>query len=163
MSLLFINGYKKPAFIVHKSSSLAERFDLSFKYNGLKEYWEEKFIEHESIGGKITQEFISLRKYFELDYSGIIQKEDSLKIQEILNAAYAGKTIIIIPHTDNESYRYQVAVEPGQKTLSLHYGGRCALGNKDLVITFKTVSPLSNLGWQDTENLQINLTNLKIK
>lgn len=158
----FVNGYNKPVFLIYHAGNTPERIDMSMYYQGLKEYFEESQISHSSIGG--TKKYLSLycNKYFELDYSGLLKEPDAIKLQKIWRASWAGKRIILIPHSDNLAYSYNVRVRPSQKTLGLHYGGLLSFGNKDLVITFDVTDALQDLGWTSADDLLINISNLKI-
>jgi hypothetical protein len=155
-----VNGYSKPRFIIRRTNSVLT-VDVSLKYQGLKEYWDEKITRHESITGKLKIRFHYLRKRFDLDYSQLLTKADALKIQQVLDALYAGALVRIIPHTDNTAYSYFVGIIAGEKSLGLHYGASKTFGNKDLTISLEVIDPLQSLGWQDPDDKQINLTNLK--
>jgi len=123
------------------------------KFQGLREYIEDKYITHETLSGALRQKFVRTRKYFELDFSALLTSTDAYAVQRVDNACRQGKSVFLTPHSENPAYVYKVTTVPEKRTLGLHYGGLNSFGNKDFIITFQTVEPLYELGWLDPDDL----------
>ena len=149
----YVNGYSSPRFLITHSLGNTETVNISLKFQGLREYIEDKYIMHEDLSGALKPKFLYTRKYFELDFSALLTSTDAFAVQRVDDACRQGKPVSIIPHAENPAYIYRVTVVPDKRSLGLHYGGLNSFGNKDFIINFQTIEPLYELGWLDPDNL----------
>ena len=150
----FINGYQNPKFKIIKPDGSVEQIYISFKYQGLTEYSEDSFIEHEIIDGSIEQIYKYTRLEFEIDFSQLIDKSDALKIQNILVHERNGSRIILYPNKDILQRSFEVVSVKNQRSLKLMHGGLIAPGHSGFVITFKTKYPAFE-NWLDPDAIPI--------
>ena len=145
-STKIVNGYASPKFRIYYGQNAYNDYTFSFKYQGLLESIEETFVEHIIIDGTISKKFLYFHRIFEIDFSGLIESEDTNKVQILLNAIYSGIPVYLFPHSDH-TRNFLITSTGEDKQLGLHYGGVNAGGNKDLILKFKTVNPEYNLNW----------------
>ena len=136
-----------------------EIIELDSRFQFIKEYENDFYIEHTLFDGRKVQQYLYSELTFEIDYSALIEKENILKLQEILQYERAGNTIVLQPHKDAPR-SFKVFSSHESRGLGLHYGGYYAAGNKEYSIKFKTSEPVTNPLYSDLDLLtNINMNN----
>lgn len=153
----FLNGWYAPRFMLTDlNNNLQTKIDMSLRYQGLTEWHEDNFIQHDLLSGASVQEFQFLHLYWDLDYSAFMDAEDGLKMQDVLNAFYSGHyKIELMPHRDHPERYKEIILMPDKRGLSNNYGGNNAMSNKDFKVSFRTKAPLNLLNWLDASNFPV--------
>jgi hypothetical protein len=159
-----IVGWKNPVFLIldKTTNTLEDTIELHLAdEDGLWEEYEDYVKETTTIDRKIKQFFEGRRYTFTLSYSKYSSKENTLKIQRLLNwQATNQHKIILIPRNDAgfRDRSFEVVKDPGSNiTLGVRKGGFENKGNKGIVLVFKTVSIHRLIDWRDPASIQIGV------
>lgn len=149
----YVNGYDKPAFLIYDTEISIRTIELSFKYQALKEYYQEEaeFKRTLSGAGKVHIRYYEYE--WRLFYSDYLEKDDRLKIAEVEKAVKAGKKVVLIPHTDYPWRNFSVLIQPEKKELDLHYHHRGSPGtvNKAYEISFVNADSITEINIADPD------------
>lgn len=146
MSYKFINGYDSFSLKFTDAAGTATTYSFRLRYMALTEYYIENIIEHRNYKGDYTQEFISVEHKFDIDYSALIELEDTKVFIDLLNKRrQIGSKLELTPHHDKQSRSFEVVTDGNQYQLGRHYGGTNAAGDKDFFITLKTKTQTSDI------------------
>ena len=142
-----LNGYKYPRFTLTKESKVTD-YDISFKYQALREYIaDEEFIIITRQTGIKRVKFLWLRYSYELDFRTYSTDEDGLKVRDVLNGFYDnGTKVEVTPHMDLDSRKSEVILVPSKKLLESRGKGLRAY-NQGLMIIFEDKNPRTKLDW----------------
>jgi hypothetical protein len=157
MAKKYVNGYDKPKFLIYDTPSNIRTIDLSFKYQALKEYYEEEAEFKRTLGGAGK---IHIRYYqyeWRLFYSDYIEKDDRLKILEIEKAVKASKKVVLVPHIDYPWRSFSVIIMPEKKELDLHHHHRGSdrTVNKAYEISFVNADAITELSIADPDYIPV--------
>lgn len=147
----YINGYSKPIFKIFTSGNPVptETIEIDNKYQFINEYLEDIYIENEDYSGAVFNKYRYSIIHFNLDFSQLFTKTNALKIQQVIKAFYAGKTVHIIPHRDYSSRFFDISLVPDKRLIGLLYGGALSGGNYGFTINFRTKWPVFDPHWVD--------------
>jgi len=155
-----INGYSYPRFRILTSSDVfVEEIDLDFTNSGgLIETYKDEDITHVLEKNKEIVKVYRGKKriIFTLHYDEFIKKENSLKIQSILEYENNGYKIILIPRSDVLSRSFQVVYSGEDFELGINRGGAFANSNKSVIMKW-TSKRLEKINWVDIDNIYVPL------
>lgn len=142
----YINGFDRPMFIIMKlinGTFTPVYHTIKFPYDGLTEYLDEKYVEHELIDGSNEQTFLWAHYEWDLMFQKRFVADNAVIIRDILNSQQLGYPIILFPHSDNYRRAFVVVTKKEKIGFGMHFGGIHSGGNKDFKISFKTKYPLT--------------------
>ncbi len=133
---------------------------FSFKHQHLKYFIDEKYAYATTISGADKQKFLYAHHYFEISWSELIAGEDADKLVQVINAERLGHKIELMPHTDLPSVLYEVirVKDSSGMTERMEFSQtinhRNSLGNKGVVLNYKTKNPSQSWEIYDPSNQQ---------
>jgi len=158
MSKKFVNGYDKPRFVIYNSANVVEQtIDISFKYEALREYYEDITILDQYTDGSKESNVLWYDYEWRLFFTGYIEKSDRLKIAEVEKACKQKKKVILTPHTDYLWRYFEVIVLPEKRTLDLfpHHRGGLNTTNNSFEISFINKYPITEVSVIDPDYIPV--------
>lgn len=145
------NGHNNPRFEIYNSAgSKIDTIDLPLTNSkGLVESYEIKKLEHELSDFTILSEIKGYRINFTLHYDEYVSGDTLILIQNIINYAYGGYKLVLIPRSDVLfSWRkFEVYISMNSFDLGIGKGGVAAINNRLPILVFTTKFLQSSLQW----------------
>jgi hypothetical protein len=156
----YLLGQDVPRFKIYDSNwNEIETIDLMLcGLDGLEEKRDKRYIEHELLSGKISRKEIGHYKDFTLSYSDYSPIENSKKIEKIMDyfveENYPDYHIILYRNIDILTNHYEIIDTTDDLTINNMKHGIKAIGNRNLVLKFKTKYLQKRLNWSDPNDVQ---------
>lgn len=158
----YINGCGYPAIsIIDVQNRLIDFIELPLcDKNGLIETWDIIKDEYETLNGKIIQFIRGYRGHFDLSYASCIIKDNSLKIQKILQYKKENYRLIFTPRYGDVPWRhFEVVLENDNVVVGILTGGYHSKGNKLVTLKLKTVNIEASPNWVDPDEAPLHVIN----
>lgn len=147
------NGISKQfRFHIIDNNNVETVLEFSFKHRSLRYFMDEKYCSAQLVDGSIKQKFLYAHHYFEIDWAELITGEDADKLASVINAERLGYRLLLEPHTDVPSLRYEVVQLKDDDGLtekmefSQIINHRNSAGNKGVLRNYRTKHP--HYGWE---------------
>jgi len=148
---MIANGYRTPQFEIYDlTGSKVDTIEMPLTNSkGLVESYEIKKLEHELDDFTVLSSIKGYRISFTLHYDEYISGDTLLLIQNIINYAYCGYKLVLIPRSDILfSWRkFEVYVSMNSFDLGIGKGGLAANYNRLPVLVFTTKYLQNSLQW----------------
>lgn len=154
----YINGYDKPQFIIMWGDRRAdETVEISFKYQALREYYEELSTTDIYTDGSKTQKIHFYNYEWRLFFTDSIEKDDRLKIAKVEKAISSGYRVVLIPHKDIPWRFFDILLNPERKEHSMfsHFRGRESTTNYNFEISFVNKNTIRELNVWDSDFIPV--------
>lgn len=157
MSKKYVNGYDKPRFEVVNNNGSITTYNLSFKYQSFKEYYEEIGDVFALPDGRKKKAVDYYDYEWHIDYPEHIEAPDMLALAEIEKASAVGKVIWLTPHIETWYRKYSVIVLPEKREIDMdpHFGGRSKTANRGFRMVFVNRERISQVQTQDADYVPI--------
>ncbi|MCC6865767.1 MAG: hypothetical protein IT280_06355 [Ignavibacteria bacterium] len=159
-----INGYSSPAVKIIPAAENSPEAEIKVELPltnsaGLVESYEIKKISHELISfGQGENKIINAQKIlgyiitFTLHYNKWLDGKDLYTgIKQIIDAAKAGRKLILIPRNDAPWREFEVILSNNTFELGINKGGRYASTHRLAVLEFKSANLEPDLKWYPPE------------
>ncbi len=147
----YINGSQQFDICLIDANGATEYLNFSFDYTALYEFDRDIAIRRKYIDGSKSKQVFEVEMEWLLDYSTYFKQEDALKIQKVKQAEFQGKQIILIPHTDTPWRAFKVQIISDKRKLGQYASWDFSEVNKDYVIMFENVEPITAYNWIDPD------------
>ncbi len=148
-----VNGYKVFEFVSYDeggdSPGTPKFYNFSEHYQAFVEKDSAQASRHVYDDGSKGKYHHFINLTLICDFSGAMEKPDGLLVQELKNDEIDGRTLYLMPHTDNEITRdriIKVQIVENERTLDKHYGDQA---NKGYILTLENVDPILKYNWID--------------
>ena len=154
MSVQYINGSGAPIVRIKLAGTVVKSYSFPKTLGGLTEQWSSNDLEHTVINIDTLQPTRVFREgywtgSFSLDYSVYMTNVYSLYVQEISNYARLGANgyeVWLMPRADRPDREYKVKMI-NDFSIGITKGGTGAIGNKGIVMNFKTLESFRYGQW----------------
>lgn len=148
----YLNGYKAPMFYCWSAQGIFSKIILDLKYQALKEFMEDFYIESETLLGEFCQEYSHSIMSWELDYSALIESPELKKLKLAIDHTKHGGRVVMFPHQE-VARSYDIKCMTKSFTLNTHYGGINSPGHKDFTVKFQCPNPVNDWNWIDPNDI----------
>lgn len=154
MAKNYVNGYDSPRIILTDINNVSTTYDISFKYECLKEYHEVVATTIERLNGGKSQIINFVRYSWLLSLAPYSVKGDLLILcNKVENATKQLKKITLIPHKERTDRSFVVFVNFIKAEIDMHYHhhGADNTANKGYMIEFMNAEPQEEVSVLDPD------------